>query len=69
MASDAMKKVGPDLIRGRNPKATLVTPGEDNHFIFRMLASELPARNTPAMKSRVDPILDVSFPNTGTKII
>ena len=69
MASDAMKKICPDLIRGRNPKATLVTPIEDNLTLVHTWTPELPARNTPAMKSLVDPILAVSFPNTGTKII
>ena len=34
MARDAMKNMCPDLIRGRNPKATLVTPGEDNYYSF-----------------------------------
>ena len=69
MASDAMKNARPDLIRGRNPKATLVTPIEDNLTLVQTSTPELPARNTPAMKSLVDPILAVSFPNTGTKII
>ena len=41
MASDAMKKNCPDLIRGRNPKATLVTPGEDSLILVLGLNSGL----------------------------
>ena len=32
MASDAMKKACPDLIRGRKPKAMLVTPRKDSYI-------------------------------------
>ena len=32
MASDAMKKECPDLIRGRKPKAMLVTPRKDSYI-------------------------------------
>ena len=56
MASDAMKKVCPDLIRGRNPKATLVTPGENNDYNFQYLFELVEDDQTNIPLVQLDPI-------------